>query len=554
MSRPALLAILAVAAMSGAGRADWEQPSSPQPTATAATASISGRVLRAHDGGPLRFAAISVESTDGEVRRSATTDVSGEFMIANLAPGRYVISARAAGYVQGTWRKDRASRGPTATELQAHEQLTDVRISLARGGVITGRVVDGEGVPVEGVPVHALVSEFRGGRELLRQTATRPRITDDRGHFRVFGLDPAEYYVVAIPGPFGELPGGPMPGHTLTYFPGVSTVAEAVSTTVVANRESAIGDLVVRPVTTGAITGTVLDARSAARAGVELVLLPETGPTSNLLPRASSDSTGRFSFTTVPPGTYLLQNLPAPTIPSEFGVATLTVSGATTTTTLRLQSATQARGRIVFEDEAPDFPPRRLMVTLQAATRTLSPMARGARAKVLDDWSLEMTNIWGPQFLRLLEPPEGWMVRRVDAGADDFVDRPIDFGRDDLPPIRVVLTRRGAIITGIVRDADRVPAAGARVLVFAADARRWFQDERAIHWTRVGADGRYRSRALPSGDYLIAAVDDSVVRDWPPRPALLEALRAVASTLTVSEGRSTIRDLSLADPPTVERR
>jgi len=506
-------------------------------------------VLRAHDGGPLRFAAISVESIDGEVRRSATTDVSGQFVVAHLAPGRYVISARAAGYVQDTWRRDSASRGPTATELQANEQRTGVRMSLARGGVITGRVVDGEGIPVEGVPVHALVSEFRGGRELLRQTAARPRITDDRGYFRLFGLDPGEYYVVAIPGPFGDPPAGPLPGHTLTYFPGVSAVAEAVLTTVVADRESALSDLVVRPVTTAAITGTVLDARGAVRAGVELVLLPEAGPTSSVLPRASSDSTGRFSFTTVPPGTYLLQNLPPPTMPSEFGVATLTVSGATTTATLRLQEATQARGRIVFEDEAPDFPPRRLMVTLQAATRTLSPLARGARAKVLDDWSLEMTNIWGPQFLRLLEPPDGWMVRRIDAGADDFVDRPIDFGREDLPPIRVVLTRRGAIMTGIVRDADRVPAAGARVLVFAADARRWFQDERAIHWTRVDADGRYRTRALPSGDYLVAAVDDTAVRDWPPRPALLESLRAVASTLSVSEGRSTIRDLSLADVP-----
>lgn len=512
-----------------------------------AAARLSGQVVRAHDGGPLRSATVSIESFDGTVRRSVATNASGQFTIADLPPGQFAIGARATGYVEGWWRESGSSRGVGYTELASGEQR-HVRIALARGGVITGRVIDADGNPVEGVPIHALISEHRSGRELLRQTAARPRVTDDRGYFRIFGLDPAEYYVAAVPGPLGGHAGGPLPGHALTYFPGVPAISEAVPTSVAADRESAIGDLVVRPVMTAAITGTVSDSRGAPRAGTELVLLPASGPVNSVLPRATSDSAGRLAFFGVPPGNYLLQNLPSPTPPSEFGAVALTVTGNATYAALRMQGDTRALGRIVFEDERPDFAPRQLAVTLQAETYTRSPLARGARARVLDDWSLEMTNIWGPQFLRVIDPPKGWMVRHVYAGTDDFVDRAIDFSRNDLP-IRVILTRRGAVINGMVRDQDRAPAPGTRVVIFAADADRWHRDARTVQSTRVDAAGRYQSRPLPPGDYLLAAVNHLSDRDWPPRPSLLEALRTVASVLSVGERRTHTKDLVVAPLP-----
>lgn len=549
MMRLACTWLLATAVLHAAVSTDRGRPQSPSPAAPGGTASISGRVSRAHDGGPLRLAAVIAESLDGEIRRSATTDDLGHFVVTGLAPGRYAITARAAGYVEGVWRKDGASPGRGYLALAANDQRDGVHISLARGGVITGRVVDSDGIPVEGVPVHALVSEFRNGRELLRQTAARPRVTDDRGYFRLFGLDPAEYFVAAIPGAFGDQPGGSLPGHALTYFPGVSSVADAQPITVSADRESAISDLVVRPVPTAVITGAVLDANGAPRGGVELVLLPASGPISSVLPRATSDGVGRFSFSDIPEGRYLLQNLPPPTAPSEFGVAPLNVSGDATAAVLRLQAAALRHGSVVFEDGAPDFSPRRLMIVLQAATRTHSPLARGARAKVLNDWSLELTNIWGPQFLRLVDPPAGWMVRHVYAGAEDFVDRPIDFSRDGSHAVRVVMTRRAATVSGTVRDGDRTAAAGARVLIYSADATRWFQDDRAIQWTRTDGNGQYHSRGMPSGEYLVAAVNDLAVREWPPRPALLESLRLQATAVSVTEGRQHSQDLSLVAAP-----
>lgn len=514
--------------------------------AASESGSVSGSVIRTHDGAPLRSATVIVESA--EVRRTATTDPTGQFAVADLPPGRYGIRANATGYASGVWKEDGSRRGATGIVVETGQHRTGIRIALARGGVIAGRVVDADGSPVEGVPVHALIAEFHNGRELLRQVSARPRVSDDRGHFRLFGLEPADYYVVAIPGAFGDAPAGPLSGHPLTYFPGTPSLAEATPTTVAADRESAIGDLIVRAAKTMTVTGRVINSRGAAAVSAELLLLPASGPTSSILPRATSDATGQFAFVDVPEGTYLLQNLPPTTTPSEFGIATVNVPGAATTV-LQLKAGVTRQGRVVFADATPDFTARQLTVALQAASRGESPLSRGARARVHDDWTLEFTNVWGPHFVRLPEPPRGWMLSHVYVGSEEFVDRPVDFARGGATPITVVLTRRGATVSGTVRDRDRAPVVGAHVIIFSSDAGRWFQDERAIHWTPTDADGRYLSRPLPAGDYLVVAVDDARMRDWPPRPALLESLRNVADALSLSDAGVRVQNLLLTALP-----
>jgi hypothetical protein len=241
-------------------------------------------------------------------------------------------------------------------------------------------------------------------------------------------------------------------------------------------------------------------------------------------------------------------SVPAESGPSEFGSATVSVPGAATTV-LHLKAGATRRGDVVFADAAPDFTARQLMLVLHAANRGESPLSRGGRVRVHDDWSLEFTNVWGPHFVRLPEPPRGWMLAHVRVGAEDFIGRPIDFSRLRTSPISVVLSRRGATISGTVRDSGRVAAPGAHVVIFSSDSGRWFHDDRAIQWTRTDADGRYLSRPLPAGNYLIIAVDDARVRDWPPRPAALESWRHVADTLSLSGAGSHSHDLSLKALP-----
>lgn len=500
---------------------------------------VSGHVVRAHDGGPVRMAEVALRRPDGTTARIGHTGDDGAFTIEGVPPGRYALRASAPGYVGADWSPHGSAVGYPFFALRHGDRRLSPIVRLARGGVIAGRVMDARGWPLAGVAVHAFIAEYRGGREVLRRTG-QPRTTDDRGLFRLFGLDPATYYVAVRP---DVLPAGSSRGPgdlVMTFHPGTPSIADAQPVVVEADREAAIGDLVVSPTAGVTIAGTVVDAQGRPAAGVELVVVPETGPMTTTLPTAISGADGRFAFGAVAPGRYVVQNLPDPARPA-FGSAILIASGSPTLT-LQLRPPQRARAVIVTEDDPLDFEPRAVTVRMEPADRVRSPLARGARARVADDWTVEIANVWGPQRLHV-SGPDGWMLKRIDVAGEDRLAQPIDL-RPDLD-VRLVLTRCSAAIAGTIADHDRQPLADAPVLVYAADASRWRVDARSIRLVRADADGRFVVRALPAGNYLVTIPGDPATMGWPLAPALLEMLRATATTITAVEGREQTINLAL---------
>ena len=125
---------------------------------------------------------------------------------------------------------------------------------MPRGSVVSGTVSDELGNPMPGIMVRLMRFQYaQGVRELVPAGGGQ---TDDRGIYRIWGLDPGEYYVSAVSpnfngggpiplmpggrgGPFGR--GGPPPdvrpsqeidvGYAPTYYPGVPSVFEATAVT-----------------------------------------------------------------------------------------------------------------------------------------------------------------------------------------------------------------------------------------------------------------------------------------------------------------------------------
>ena len=185
--------------------------------------SISGRVVDT-GGQPIRGATVNSSKVTGKSPLSSmtamlgalkptVTDENGKFTIPDLTGGVYSIDVAARGYC-------RTEPSPSASKNYYRPGET-ISITLARGGVITGQVTGTVGEPLIEIAVKAIRVRDHNGKRT--QQLSDPLMgmkqwkTDDRGIYRMYGLSPGTYVVVAGGG--GPLMGGPYAGDTYTYFP-----------------------------------------------------------------------------------------------------------------------------------------------------------------------------------------------------------------------------------------------------------------------------------------------------------------------------------------------
>lgn len=138
----------------------------------------------------------------------------------------------------------------------------------------------------------------------------------------------------------------------------------------------------------------------------------------------------------------------------------------------------------------------------------LGPPPGTYRAKINDDFRFEYVGLFGPLLIRPTGGPE-WMLKSVRAGGADITDTPTLFGTQDqsLTDVDVVLTNRGAEVSGAVSDARGRAVDACTAIVFAADRERWRRQSRFVKAARCGPDGVFSVRGLPASAYFVAAVD-----------------------------------------------
>jgi len=164
-------------------------------TSVAQTSVITGRVV-SEDGSGLPGMKVTLLPVAADRRANADgsqhqtgTDLDGAFKFTGLAPRVYSVNASAAkSYVLGPAPVgDRQDGG----WLRVGDNVT---ITMIKGGVITGRVTNAIGEPLIGVQVNAVMTRGAEGNT-ARGDAARPRFTDDRGFYRIYGLPPGTYVV-----------------------------------------------------------------------------------------------------------------------------------------------------------------------------------------------------------------------------------------------------------------------------------------------------------------------------------------------------------------------
>jgi hypothetical protein len=112
---------------------------------------------------------------------------SGQFTFGNIAPGRYILSALRDGYFPVSYGQRRAVGRGTPIEVTADSGFF-AELRLRQKGAITGRVLDENGVAAQRVPVLAY-------RARLPLRSAGSGMSDDRGVYRIAGLEPGKYWV-----------------------------------------------------------------------------------------------------------------------------------------------------------------------------------------------------------------------------------------------------------------------------------------------------------------------------------------------------------------------
>ena len=388
----ALAATLAVTAASaqppqgpggrgGAGRGQGQPPDrAGQPrdargnqALPAGTASVSGTVVVAGTGQPARRARVTLNATEGGGSRTATTDEEGRYAFDQLAAGRYNVSASKSGHVGVTYGQARPGRPGTPIQLTEGQKFA-ANLQLPRGSVITGTVVDEYGEATAGTQVRVLRYAMQGGRRTLQQSGNGT--TDDRGIYRVYGLQPGDYIVSAVPRNAGpsvdvarlqtelaavreriaavapnaadvralatragmlqsQLPQAEeqATGYAPVYFPGTVSATQAGTIALNLGEERASVDFQLVRVSLAHIEGTVVNSTGQAIDNVLLTLTDAAPSVPGAITMGTrADADGRFRLANVPPGSYRLTARaaasqpagtatagPAPGAPGPFG-------------------------------------------------------------------------------------------------------------------------------------------------------------------------------------------------------------------------------------------
>ena len=551
---------------------------------TTGLAALSGRVLRGDTGAAVKRAIVRLAGQDTRDRRTVQTDDNGRYQFTDLQAGRYTVTVSKAGFITLAYGQKHPRQPALPIQVDAGRPLVNVNIALPRGSVITGQVVDEDGEPMTRALVQVLRYVYRQGLRQIEPAGTDQ--TDDRGQYRVFDLEPGEYFVsVTLPRRRGGIgAGGPggrgarggrggrggggffgafdvedpnATGLAPSYYPGVTMLREAVPLTLGLSQEMAGVNFAAQLVRMARVGGMVFGPDGSPARGTQVLLTSSEvmgrRPGSMLAGRVDRD--GYFEVTNVPPGSYTVQALSGRgRRDSEpvFASLKIAVDGQDITDlTMMLRHGAEISGMLTFDGtQLPDPSDlERLLVTTSPINPTPFEQRGGSNAGVEPDGSFVLSDIGGgPRLIRMNRLPDGLQLKAVYLEGQDVIDAPRDFAAgQSIAGVTLVLTDQITELAGMVHDDRGDAVTEFTVIAFPTDERLWQPQSRHIMASRPDQNAQYRMRGLPPGDYLLSVVEVVQQGEWFD-PRLLADLRRRAARVTLRDGEHKSLNLGLEAP------
>lgn len=438
---------------------------------------ISGRVVTAAEGNPLKSARVSLRPDDSKPNShpyAATSDSDGHFLLKDIPPGRYHLVATRQGFVDQQYLFP-GTQTDTVLSLKPGQKMNDVLFRMRLAAVITGHVTNDDGEPM----VRARVAAMRRPTEdefdeegpspshkpdLSQAASTR---TDDRGQYRIFGLSPGEYYIRAVdsldPDPENEAEWGDFwvreylgSEYAPVYYPGVTQASQAEVIAVKAGDEVQANVLMQR-MRTVEVAGRVMGPNGPAK-DTYLRLDPPGADNYGADRETSTDEKGNFRLKGIAPGPYVVtayQRAGGSGDYEQRGRQKIEVAGENIDSlTISLGGGVSFQGRVTVSG-AGSVPLDRIRVDLVGID---ADEQSGGFGRVKNDGTFEIASVpEGDYSIRVMGLESDWYVKSVRLGADDVLEKglPVENGSAG-GTLVVAVSSATAQLEGSVSDGDKV--------------------------------------------------------------------------------------------------
>lgn len=539
---------------------------------------LEGKVFHAQTGEPVPRVTVTLtgggagRGGGGGGMRVARTDADGRFVIERVPPGSYRLVAERVGFLRQFYGAQSPGGAGAPINLSPGQTARNLDIRLTPQGVILGSVLDENGDPIPGATVTAYragqpfsLRAGRGGGAAAQTGASA--VTNDIGEYRLAGLTPGQYLVVATAqmarggrGGFDPAFGGPGRGMAAisasteedilpTYYPSTLDANSAVPVPVSPGQDTGGVTIVLRRGSLFRVQGRVAGAAPDQAAGIRVMLTPRGGLGQYLLGAARTAQVradGTFELLRVAPGSYYLiaQSLgrgaggrggPQGEGGGAMGRTTVDVASSDVRdVVVTLVEPLTVTGTLRVEGQQTS--------AAQVQTLSLIPLERipgltvGTAAARVTQGAFKMTGVTPDvYYLSAAGLPEGAYLKSVRLNQQELIDKGIDLtGARGNVILDVTVSLKGASVEGTVAEAGD-PAPGSWVLLVSDPIRP--SQPYLNRSAAADQEGKFAIRGLAPGSYKLYAFAEA----QPEISSDLERLKAFeaqAVSVRLTEGET----------------
>jgi 5-hydroxyisourate hydrolase-like protein (transthyretin family) len=491
-----------------------QQPSLPtdSPSQDSQFSVVTGQVLDASTGGPLRKARIVLinEDNDRADPYISATDSDGRFVIEGIKPGRYEINIERDGYVSASYSEDESEKSPAIVSLKSGQRLSDLVFDLQKCGVIAGRVMDEDGQPAQGVTVEALQRDNFLGK--VRTYPAAQVSTNDLGEFRIFGLRPGRYFVQASPesGAYRSVGNVRLKrqtfdsagGYVSVYYPNASDISRASLIHVKPGDEITGIDLTFVETRSYKVHGQILNVAIEQPSGdTSVALVPreaDSYSTENARPGQVDQKTGVFEIDDAPPGSYTVIASYRDHENDLIGSVPLEIANADVDTVrVVITRGAEVRGRVIQEGKVTASP----TVSVDFQLRDSQSLGYSRSTETNSDGTFSAKGLKdGIYDLSVASRCDTCYLKSATANGVDVLEIGLQVASGSAPsPIEIVYSSNSSTVDGTVTRQDGTPAAGATIVLVSDHPQHIFWQSYLDDST--DQNGNFIIGRVPPGSY-----------------------------------------------------